>query len=302
MYGKPGKASIDMNDISPQFGQAGQHLSEAELFALHAGQLSAAQLTRVQQHLFICIQCLRAFKEVSDFFTPLQTDEPALSNEQIEAGWKELKERLPLPKARAAGVSATRRWALPLAAGLFIALGLAGFFVWRAQRAETQLAQTTNTPAPVPASPTADARSATTPPAQPVAREQARPKAAPVPGAPQTPFPAAELLITSGERGIAAGAQARKLFVPAQQKNFRLKLRIYNPLDYRSFRVELLDDQRKVVQTADGRLTKDQAIEAVFQRANLADNQYFLRVIGVHKQAGQTEALEAVIEITSRRN
>jgi hypothetical protein len=294
-----------MNVISPQFGQHdGEHLSDAELFELYQGRLSPAQFASVQQHLFVCTKCLRAFKDVSDFFTPPQADEPAPSDEQIEAGWNELKERLPLPKAQIQiiAVSSSRRWVLPLAASLLIALGLAGPLVWRAWQTETQLARMVNTPTPAQASPTVELRPAATPP---VASEQPQPKAAQVPGSNQAarpPFPVEELLITSGERGAADVAQARKLFVPAQEKNFRLKLRIYNPLNYRSFRVELLDQQQKVVQAVDGKLTKDLAIEAILQRVGLADDKYFLRVTGISKQTGQTEVLESVIEITSRRN
>jgi hypothetical protein len=295
-----------MNVISHQSGQQdGGHLSDAELFELHQGRLSPERFASVQQHLFICTQCLRAFKEVSDFFTPSQADATVPSDEQIEAGWKELKERLPLPKAWAASVSAARRWWLPLAAALFITLGGAGLLVWRAQQADRQLARMANTPTPAQASPTMALRQAATPSEQRAVGEQSRPKAAQAPGSPPTaraPFQVEELLITSGERAAAEIAQARKLFVPAQEKSFRLRLRIYNPLDYRSFRVELLDSQRRVVQGVAGKLTKDQAIEVLFQRADLADDKYFLRVSGVHQQSGQTETLESVIEVTAQRN
>jgi hypothetical protein len=303
-----------MNVIHHQFDKGdGGHLSDAELLELQQGQLSTARLASVQQHLFVCRECLQAFKDLSDFFTPPQADEAALSEKQIETGWQELKERLPRSAASFQTVPASARVAtasrvwLPLAAGLLVTLGLAGFLIWRQQQAEPRLAQASYqlSPSPLQASPIASARPAETTSGQPRVSGQAEPTALPARRqnqAVQAPFSTRELLVTSGEKAATDVAQAQPLFVPAQEKTFSLKLRIYNPRDYHSFRVELLDGERKVVQAVDGKLTKDLAVEAVFARAGLADGKYFLRVTGAHRQNKKVEPLESVIEITGRNN
>ncbi len=315
MTGRAEQRGIYMNVIRHQFDKHGEeHLSDAELFELQQGLLSPARLASVQQHLFDCFECLRAFKDGSDFFTPLQTDEMIPSNEQIEAGWQELKKRLPLSEAsfQAAPAadpvaSASSGWLLPLAAGLLVTLGLAGLFVWRGRQTETQLAQTSDTPSQpsTQASPAASARPTETTFDQRRAVGQAKlesPRPHRQSQAAQPPFSTREMFVTSGEKAATDVTQPQLLFVPAQEKTFSVKLRIYNPLGYRSLRVELLDSQRQVVRTAGGKVTKDMAIEAVFERAGLADGKYFLRVTGSHGQNEGTESLESVIEITARSN
>lgn len=306
-----------MNAIRPQSGKHdGPHLSDAELFELQQGRSSPAQFASGQQHLFVCPKCLRAFKEVSDFLTPLQAEEVAVSSEQIEAGWRELKERLPLSKplaqaaptaARAATASTSRGWLLPLAAGLLVILGLAGLVLWRGRQPATQIVWVSKAPPPAPApiSPAASVHPAVAQPEQPRAGEPAKPSAAQAQRPSQTAHPAfqaSELLVTSGEKGASDTASAQKLFVPAQQKTLRIRLRLYNPLDYSSFQVELLDQQRSRLQAVGGKLTKDLALEARFERAGLADGKYFLRVSGQRGQTNSTEPLETAIEITARRN
>jgi hypothetical protein len=306
-----------MNAIRPQSSKyAGPHLSEAELFDMQQGRSSPTQFASGQQHLFVCPKCLQAFKEVSDFLTPPQAEELAVSNEQVEAGWQELKERLPRskPGAQAAPTAAlvttastSRGWLLPLAAGLLVTLGLAGLFVWRGRQPETQIARVSDAPSqpPTQVSPVASVRPTETQPEQQGVGRQAMPSAAQAHRPSQTaqpPFQVSELLVTSGEKAASDTAPAQILFVPAQEKTFSLRLRIYNPLDYSSFRVELLDQKRTPVQAVGGRLTKDLAIEALFERAGLADGKYFLRVTGYQGQIGSTEPLESAIEITARRN
>ncbi len=302
-----------MNVIHHQFDKPdGEHLSDADLIELQQGLLSPARLASVQQHLFVCLECLRAFKDASDFFTPLQADEAAPSNKQIEAGWQELKKRLPLSEvgvhpARAAARTTTALKLLPLAAGLLVALGLAGLFIWRERQAETQLAQTANAPSqlPMPASPAASTRPTETVLDQRKVVGQAKLEISQAPRqnqATQPPFSTRELFVTSSERAATEVAQPQLLFVPAKAKTFSVKLRVYNPLDYRSFHVELLDSQRRGVQAVDGNVTKDLAVAAVFERAGLPDGKYFLRVTGAHKQNNSVESLESVVEITARRD
>jgi len=302
---------IYMNVIHHQFDKpGGEHLSDTELFELQQGLLPPARQASVQQHLFVCLECLQAFKDVSDFLTPLQADETVPSKKQIEAGWQELKKRLPLSEvgvhpARAAARTTHALKLLPLAAGLLVTLGLAGLFIWRERQTETQLAQTANTPSqlPTPTSPAASAGPTETALDQRKVVGRAKletPQAQRQNQATQSPFSTRELFVTSSERAATEVAQPQPLFVPAQAKAFTVKLRIYNPIDYRSFSVELLDRQRKVVQTAEGKVTKDLAVEAVFERAGLADGQYFLRVTGSHKENKSVEPLESAIEITAR--
>lgn len=276
-----------MNTIHPQFGaHDGQHLSDTELFALHEGRLAPAQFASARQHLLACAKCLRAFKELSDFFTPPQADEPALSEEQIGAAWVELKPRLkPQPlffSAIAAAFSAllVRPLPLALAASLCVVISWASLAVWRALRpaqpAPPQLAQASVTLSP-----------------------QASPLAS-VPGTNESAYLAGGFYLTSGEKAAGNQAELHTVYVPVEFKAFRLRLGIDRPLRFNKYGVELFNLAGQPLRAAEGRLVEHNFIEASFARSGLPDGKYLLRLAASNTAAQFANTYEARLEISSR--
>lgn len=132
----------------------GRHLSEDEMIAYCQERMAAAERETTRLHILQCDHCLQLFRNVSDFFEPPREDEEEIDQLQIRRAWNDFWPRTHARKKVAANIiESVRRTsfpgaAWPLAAGLFITLGLATVFVWRErqekQQAQQQLAQLQN--------------------------------------------------------------------------------------------------------------------------------------------------------------
>ena len=116
------------------------HLAQAELLAHLRTQLPPDRQAEVQNHLLDCAQCLADFRDLHDFFAPVQEDETELSEFETKRMWRALQPRL--AESAPMVVPARSRWRLPLAAaaGLLVALVPLGLLSYQLKTANQQLA------------------------------------------------------------------------------------------------------------------------------------------------------------------
>ena len=115
----------------------GPHLSDAELIAYQKGELDDLKRKLAQPHLAACAQCVRAFKDVNDFFAPAADDEAEADEFEVRRQWHEFRRRF-LPSDQFAAENAANEVKRPMpaarlfmaaAAGALLAVGAASIWV-----------------------------------------------------------------------------------------------------------------------------------------------------------------------------
>ena len=287
--------------IISQFGDAGsgQHISEQELSALLKQHLTPVQNLRLQQHLTDCLPCQELYQDANNFCLARRPEEPVLNEVQIQQSWEQLKPLLlqsPSPTAVrvthrpttwADTANLKRDWALPLAAILFLSLGILTITLWRNRQATALPAGVASNTPDVISKPTANQP---TPSAnQPaVIVPQSIQKSATSKTTTETTrkplslgtYEVATLMLTSGERNATEPITSPPLSIPAEAAQLRFRIIRYKPTEFPAYQVELLNAAGEVKQVVRGSLAKTKMIEAVFHRAGLTDGEYQLRVTG----------------------
>lgn len=289
-----------MSIISPFGGEgSGQHISEAELSALLKRSLTSVQNARLQQHLPNCIQCQELYQDANDFCLPRRAEEPAVNEVQIQTSWDQLKPLLLQAESRAAVkqvnhppvLTATaglkRVWALPLAATLFLSLGILTIILWRNRQATSLPARiAVNTPDTISKPASNQPTSFTKQPVVIAPQSNQKPAISKVTTetarkpAPLAPYEVATLVLTSGEKNVTGPTTLQSFSIPAQAAQLRFRIVRYKPTEFLSYRVELLNAAGEVKQVVRGSLAQNKMIEAAFQREGLIDGEYQLRVTG----------------------
>lgn len=115
------------------------HLAEADLLAHLRTQLPPDRQATAQNHLLGCAQCLANFRDLHDFFSPVQEDESELSEFEVKRLWRSLRPRM--AETVPTGAPASSRWRLPLAAaaGLLVALVPLGLLSYQLKNTNQQL-------------------------------------------------------------------------------------------------------------------------------------------------------------------
>lgn len=136
-------------------GPVGPHLQDEELIAYLREPLDAEDRERIEKHLVYCAACREEFLSVRAFFEPAEAEEPTVSPQEIARGWHEFWQRVAgLGAAEAAqptpgkfrflgrglpGLGKFSWLEFALAAGLLVAVGVAGLWTVRLERQQQHL-------------------------------------------------------------------------------------------------------------------------------------------------------------------
>ena len=272
----------------------GRHLSEAELVALHQGQLPASERETARLHLADCDECLQVFGDTRDFFNPAREDETPVGDLEARREWKDLWSRIQAgeetstlytPRKRAFAAS---RATLALAASLVLAIGIGVLaLLWRLERQEKfqarQAAERLQTDRQeLLARIDQLEQSAKQSESERIKQESERARALESQLAalnqPQTNIAEYEMLLTGEARG---GGDQYEIKVPPSARSYALKIMPDKPEEFTSYVVELIDRQnRRVWESEKLRLDANGGLIIGFPRAFLGEGKYLLRLYG----------------------
>ncbi|HVS00497.1 MAG TPA: zf-HC2 domain-containing protein [Thermoanaerobaculia bacterium] len=118
------------------------HPSPDELAAYSAGELPAAEETRIQNHLALCPHCLELLLDLERWSDPESVSEPSLPAGEKAGAWQALQARLAAeaaPRRRPGLRLASPRPAYALAAALLVAVVGLSLRVWHLERGMADL-------------------------------------------------------------------------------------------------------------------------------------------------------------------
>ena len=279
--------------------QISGHIGEAQMIAFCEDRLPATERERIQKHLMSCSECLRLFRETSDFFAPLREGEEQLTKAEIAEGWSSIWSRIEID-SRNNILPFSRRYRpsramLALAATLLLSFGGIGALTWgliqarqEKQRAMSALgeSQTRNHQleeqiALIRSGEQSSQQQATNERQKRLELEE-QILAMRNPGGDQQSFPqniSPNYLTLTTQK---SSADENTVYLPPRAEAVLLILTINNPLDFPAYSVELSDKEGRQVQQVSGLTPSggENTLNVTLNRAGLKSGKYDLALYG----------------------